>query len=261
MRTVTFSAIKGGVGKSSLSILTANYLMSAGYRVLVVDFDIQNSVSFYYLQDPEAADKRNLARALTDGDLRGNITQTELFVDLIPASFNLVKLRAIPEKTFSRIIPQVSGEYDFLVIDTPPTFDNLVLNAVVASTLVVTPVYLTQFDWKSAVFYRDQIELETGDVEKWRVLLNRYREPRTENPETELNQYIELFQTEFADRLLRTRIPETAVIQKAVDTHTAVTRAKTKERLFTAIASLCEEIVEHTGGSSDDTKTTPVERF
>ena len=39
MKTICFSSIKGGTGKSSLCILTANYAASAGYRVLVADLD------------------------------------------------------------------------------------------------------------------------------------------------------------------------------------------------------------------------------
>lgn len=247
MKTVTFSAIKGGVGKSSLCILTANFLTAAGYRVLVADLDIQNSTSFYYLQDPAAADARNMARALTDGDLSGNII-TGLFTDLIPASFNLIKLRAISEKTLPRIKEQLSG-YDYFLIDTPPTLDNIVLNAVNASDLVITPVYLSQFDWKSAAFYRDQIDLETGTTENWKALFNRWKEPRTDNPDTELNQYIDLFETEFRDNLLKTRIPDTTYLQKAIDTRSAVTRARTKEKLYTAIRGLCEEIQGGTIGN------------
>jgi len=40
MKSICFSSIKGGTGKSSLCILMANYAASAGYRVLVADLDI-----------------------------------------------------------------------------------------------------------------------------------------------------------------------------------------------------------------------------
>ena len=45
MKTISFSSIKGGTGKTSLCILTANYAASASYRVLVADLDLQNSFS------------------------------------------------------------------------------------------------------------------------------------------------------------------------------------------------------------------------
>ena len=42
MRSICFSSIKGGTGKSSLCILVANYAAAAGYRVLVADLDIKS---------------------------------------------------------------------------------------------------------------------------------------------------------------------------------------------------------------------------
>ena len=70
---VSFSSIKGGTGKTSLCIHVANYCAAAGYKVLVIDFDIQNSLSFYYLDEISAADRKNLALALNSRDLKGNI--------------------------------------------------------------------------------------------------------------------------------------------------------------------------------------------
>ena len=42
MQIICYSGIKGGVAKSSMAILTANYLMALGYKVLCIDLDIQN---------------------------------------------------------------------------------------------------------------------------------------------------------------------------------------------------------------------------
>ena len=66
---VSFSSIKGGTGKTSICIHVANYCAAAGYRVLVIDFDIQNSLSFYYLDELSVTDRKNLALALNSRDL------------------------------------------------------------------------------------------------------------------------------------------------------------------------------------------------
>jgi len=241
MKTVTFAGLKGGIGKSSLAILTANYLAAAGYRILFADFDIQNSGSFYYLEEPEIAETRNLANALQHDELPANIVQG-LWVDLIPASFNLLKLRSLPDKTFKRLLPQVSEDYDFLICDTSPTFDNIVLNAISASDLIVTPAYLSLFDLKSAVFARDQYDLEADKLGAWRLLLNRYKEPRTNNPDAEVNQYLALFTGTFGDHIMNTRIPDTTKLQRAIDTKTPISTAKAKERLHSAIQALVSEL-------------------
>ena len=51
MKTISFGSLKGGTGKSSLALLTARRLASAGKKVLVVDFDINNSASFVLTPD------------------------------------------------------------------------------------------------------------------------------------------------------------------------------------------------------------------
>ena len=51
MNVITLSSLKGGVGKSSITIQLANCLGMAGKKVLVIDMDLNNSVSSYYLTD------------------------------------------------------------------------------------------------------------------------------------------------------------------------------------------------------------------
>ncbi|MFZ4388357.1 MAG: ParA family protein, partial [Chthoniobacterales bacterium] len=125
MKTICFSSIKGGTGKSSLCILTANYAASAGYRVLVADLDLQNSATSYYLDSPDLADQHNIATALHSEHLIENVIPTNYpGIDLLASSLDLVKLRAIGERTLKRILDTTPLPYDFLFLDTPPTYDN-----------------------------------------------------------------------------------------------------------------------------------------
>ena len=63
MKIVTFGSIKGGVGKTSMAAMTANCLAAAGFKVLVIDMDWNNSLSFYYLdkEGAEMAREKNIA--------------------------------------------------------------------------------------------------------------------------------------------------------------------------------------------------------
>jgi len=239
MKVVTFSAIKGGVGKSSLAILTANYLSHAGYRVLCIDMDIQNSLTFYHFPD-KAIDSKNIFSALSNDNLKDNITK-DLFISVISSSFNLVKLRSLNIKTLSRLRNQIENDYDFVIIDTAPTFDSIVLNAVCMSDFIITPCYLSLFDFKALEFYKSQIELETDKIDNWKILLNKHKEPKTDNPDTELNQYINLYHSTFSN-ILNTKIPDTSIIQKAIDTKTKITLSHSKYKLYNAIKELCFEL-------------------
>ena len=239
MKTTAFSSIKGGTGKSSLAILTANYCAAAGARVLVVDLDIQNSASFFYLAHPEDAERKNIAAALQSGDLAGNIVPSNTAgVDLLSSAFALVNLRACSERTLRKAIAAAVLPYDFAFIDCAPTYDNLVLNAVNASDLIITPVRMSQFDWKGARFYQDQLTADTDKAAAWRILFNFYRPPRSDSPDTLANQYETQFREAFGGKILPVAIPESALVQRAIDTRESITEAETKRKLFGAIKDL-----------------------
>jgi chromosome partitioning protein len=240
---VSFSSIKGGTGKTSLCIHVANYCAAAGYTVLVIDFDIQNSLSFYYLDEVSAADRKNLALALNSRDLVGNILPSNsVGIDIVASSFSLANLRTIGANTLRRIIAESRPIYDFILIDCAPTYDNLVLNAVCASDLILTPVRLSQFDFKGATFYRDQIAQDTDRLSAWRIVFNFYKPPRTNNAEALRNQYETLFRNAFDGAILPIQIPETAALQRCIDIREKMTNASNKAALFHAIHSLASFI-------------------
>ncbi len=76
---VTFSANKGGAGKTRMAILTANCLGAAGKRVAVIDMDFNNSATFYYATDRERILQKHIADALfsEENNLINYLTPTE----------------------------------------------------------------------------------------------------------------------------------------------------------------------------------------
>jgi chromosome partitioning protein len=239
MKTICFSSIKGGTGKSSLCILTANYAASAGYNVLVADLDIQNSATSYYLDSPEEADRRNIATVFhTERILENVIPSNYAGIDLLASSLDLVKFRAIGDRTLKRILVASGLAYDFLFIDTAPTYDNIVLNALNASDLIITPVAFSQFDYKGALFYEAQLKRETDKLSAWRILFNFHKPARTENPDALRNQYEALFRGSFGDIIAPVTVPDTALIRRAIDTGERITPSQAKAPLHAAITTL-----------------------
>ena len=80
-------------------------------RVLVVDMDIQNSLSFYYLDNVEVIEEKNIAFALHSEKFKENILGSNYKgVDIIPSSFSLVDLRSVPAG-------KLSGRFDAFMDD------------------------------------------------------------------------------------------------------------------------------------------------
>jgi chromosome partitioning protein len=174
-----FSANKGGVGKTRQAILTANCLGAAGKKVLVIDMDFNNSASFYYLSDEQAAAARekNIADALAR---ESNVLSEYILptdhpgVDLLASSRYLADLRSINEKRLSRMMPALGGRYDLIVIDCQPDYNNLTLNALNASSLIITPVLKDLDSFNAAGCLGQKIALDTDKQDCWYITINGY---------------------------------------------------------------------------------------
>src|SRR3989344_3647982 len=141
---------KGGVGKTTTAINLAAYLARSGRRVLVCDIDPQgNSTSGLGL------DKQNLELTLYDvlfnhAHMHQVISKTSCpDVYLIPASGVLaaaeVELVALPQRELKlkRIVEGL--DYDYILIDCPPSLGLLSVNGLVAATDALIPVQTEYF--------------------------------------------------------------------------------------------------------------------
>jgi chromosome partitioning protein len=247
MKKLTFSAIKGGVGKSSLAILTANFLARCGYRVLVIDADAQNSTTFYYL--PDTKTDRSLANILQRGvglkeAVLENIEETDFpGVSVVPSALELFVLRNCDTGILGGALADID-EYDYCIIDTSPNFDSVVVNAILTADMVITPVQLTSFDLKSTVFYATLLE-SVNKLASWRIVMNKFKPIRSGG--SIAGQYLSMFETNFGDRILDTRIPETTLFRNYINSSESITRAKSKAQSFGAM----ERFVEAVAGIED----------
>ena len=143
---------KGGVGKTTSAINLSASLADMGYRVLVIDLDPQGnattglginarnlrySVYDVLMRDApmedcvEATSVRNLFIVPTTIDLAG------AEIELVPAFSRELKLK--------RAIARVIDDFDFVIIDCPPSLGLLTINALAAATEIVVPIQCEYF--------------------------------------------------------------------------------------------------------------------
>ncbi len=146
-RTLAIANQKGGVGKTTTAVNLGAGLAALGYRVLVVDLDPQGNATTGL-----GVDARNLSASvydvlLADRPLEDAVEPTalrNLFV--VPATLDLAgaEIELVPafsrELKLRRAVDGLDGQFDFTLIDCPPSLGLLTVNGLAAADEVLVPV-------------------------------------------------------------------------------------------------------------------------
>lgn len=153
MKIWSVSNQKGGVGKTTTVITLGGLLSSWGYRTLLIDLDPHGSLSSYFKQNPDETEAsvynlfHNASRKVRNYDPRPYIIKTE-FADLsiLPASTAIATLdRQVASLggmglVIANALAEISDEYDYVIIDSPPMLGVLMINALAACEFLLVPV-------------------------------------------------------------------------------------------------------------------------
>ena len=152
MRIVTFSNLKGGSAKTTSTLAVAAELARRGRAVLAIDLDPQATLTTSAGLDPGPAAASLLSGEGTPEDAVGRLVdaagETELpdggTLHVLPADRRLLRLeRTAPVQLSRRLLAfldLVEGDYDVVVVDTPPQASALVTAALASTDLVLVPV-------------------------------------------------------------------------------------------------------------------------
>jgi chromosome partitioning protein len=211
-KIISFANQKGGVGKTTISLQTIYELVSQGKKVLAIDFDGQGNLSSrlrFDLEGQELEGTRTAELYRDDHfDIKPVICSDNLH--LIYANTNDPELFEIESAPISaatnpkRHIDKIKDNYDFIIIDCPPTLGRNLLAALALSTHVITIVKVSGFAVDGALGLMNTISVVQSDVNRGLVnagfLVNMF-----DNSPTHWKSY-NLLKEELGDLLFENRM-------------------------------------------------------
>lgn len=152
MKVWTVANQKGGVGKTTTTVTLGGLLAQKGFKVLLIDTDPQASMSYYF-----GIDSEQLSSSVYDVFMAGSDLTKDTVLDclcptkfdslfLLPATMNLSTVdRKLGTKSgmgliLKRAVQAVKDEFDYVIVDCPPTLGVSMVNALAACDHILIPV-------------------------------------------------------------------------------------------------------------------------
>lgn len=156
MKLISFVAIKGGVGKTTLALLTGQYLAQKGNKVLFIDLDHQSNLTHFY---DVYKDQKTVANIFAGSD-DVSILSVAPNIDLIAGSMKLDeaerKLETNSNKNMflydwlgDNLEEKNLDQYDYVILDCRPDFGIATRNAIAVSHTIFSPIIPSDFAFEA----------------------------------------------------------------------------------------------------------------
>ncbi|HTN22562.1 MAG TPA: AAA family ATPase [Solirubrobacteraceae bacterium] len=241
MTVVAAYNIKGGVGKTSVSVNLAWLAAESGARVLLWDLDPQGAATYMLRIKPKIkGGGRKLVHGKTDPRELLKGTDHER-LDLLPADFSYRNMDLAldetkrPTRRLARVIEQLAGEYDLVVLDCPPAISLASESIFEAADVLLVPLIPSPLSLRTFDQLRAFVTTQVPDPPRILAFFSM-----TDGRRTVHREVIESLAGD--DDVLRTAIPYASAVERMAVNRRPLADFAARSRAGTAYAQLWEEL-------------------
>ena len=206
---IAFANQKGGVAKTTTTLNLAVAFAETGHRVLCIDLDPQGNLTMSQGIDPDKVEKSLYDVLVNDMPISEIIQHRE--IDIAVASIDLagaeiaMSTKIGRERSLEKALKEVSGDYDFVCIDTPPSLGLLTINALTAATKVIVPVQCEYLSMRGLVQLQNTLKMIQENLNpdvRIEGILPTMLDSRT----VHAKEAVEILEENFGDLVFKSRI-------------------------------------------------------
>jgi chromosome partitioning protein len=206
---IAFANQKGGVAKTTTTLNLAVAFAESGHRVLCIDLDPQGNLTMSQGIDPDKVEKSLYDVLVNDMPISEIIQHRE--IDIAVSSIDLagaeiaMSTKIGRERSLEKALKEVSGDYDFVCIDTPPSLGLLTINALTAANKVIVPVQCEYLSMRGLVQLQNTLKMIQENLNpdvRIEGILPTMLDTRT----VHAKEAVEILEENFGDLVFRSRI-------------------------------------------------------
>ncbi|MCL1890800.1 MAG: ParA family protein [Coriobacteriia bacterium] len=240
---------KGGVGKSTTAVNLSDALGELKKKVLLVDLDPQGNATSGLGVEKHAGMKCVYDGLINDANVKDLIIKNaSKNVDVIPATINLAGAEVelmneyARERRLAELLVPIENDYDYILVDCPPSLGQLTMNALTAAQRMLIPI---QCEFYALEGLTKLLETEkivkarmNPELESLGVVMTMY-DKRT----SLANQVVDEVKNFFGDKVFKTVIPRNVKLAEAPSFGQSIIKYDPSGKGATAYRELAKEVI------------------